>query len=522
MPVWPDVSYYDICARNILEGGVHYRDVFDTNLPGMAWLHLGIRTLVGWSSEAIRLVDVLFVVLIVGLLAAWWRPLGGSRAARVWTAVALVFFYFSTSEWCHCQRDTWMLLPALAALYLRRRQVTRLTGTTPVLRRVVLWAWLEGLCWGAALWIKPHVAVPALVCWLVSTREVARTAAASGRRLLVDAAGLLAGGLLAGGLGIAWLQQTGAWPAFLNILLVWNQDYLPKGNYLARAWQPVEKFFPWGLVHLAALPAAVVFLWQAWVRAGEMADAADVPAERCRALLAAFYLGWLFQVVFLQWQYDYQMVPAVMLALTLLAGLPWPPWPVRGLAVAGFLALAAYYHPLFQVERLSLWGRCWQEGSTGEMRDRLSLFRDTNWADLERVADWLRQQGLQDGELNCYDWRLASLYTDLELRPATRFVFFASIPGTFPRHRQDFLNEFLASRHRFVVTDFTAVPGLGSVPRAAAVGPDGPLTLPPKFPKVWEEFYPWSEPIVFRAGRYAVHRVTSRPHRLWQEAGRRK
>src|SRR5262249_36124668 len=34
MPLWADSALYDTCAMTVLRGGVHYRDTFDTNLPG--------------------------------------------------------------------------------------------------------------------------------------------------------------------------------------------------------------------------------------------------------------------------------------------------------------------------------------------------------------------------------------------------------------------------------------------------------------------------------------------------------
>ena len=38
MPLFSDVIHYDLSARNLLRGGVHYRDVLDINLPGMVWV----------------------------------------------------------------------------------------------------------------------------------------------------------------------------------------------------------------------------------------------------------------------------------------------------------------------------------------------------------------------------------------------------------------------------------------------------------------------------------------------------
>jgi hypothetical protein len=58
MPLGNDVVHYDLCARTVLGGGAMYQDLFDTNLPAIVWLHLLIRSLAGWSSEAMRLADL--------------------------------------------------------------------------------------------------------------------------------------------------------------------------------------------------------------------------------------------------------------------------------------------------------------------------------------------------------------------------------------------------------------------------------------------------------------------------------
>src|SRR5258708_39752057 len=89
----------------------------------MGWLRWGARSVVGWRSEVMRAVD-LGVVGGVVLLLARWQP-GLSFTWRFALAFALLVFYLGSSEWCHVQRDPWMLLPALAALHLRRRWVLR-------------------------------------------------------------------------------------------------------------------------------------------------------------------------------------------------------------------------------------------------------------------------------------------------------------------------------------------------------------------------------------------------------------
>ena len=80
MPPWTDTTLYDVAARNILRGGVHYRDVFDTNLPGMVWATAAIRTTSGWSYEALRTWDLLIVGGAVWVLARWLKRSGVGAA----------------------------------------------------------------------------------------------------------------------------------------------------------------------------------------------------------------------------------------------------------------------------------------------------------------------------------------------------------------------------------------------------------------------------------------------------------
>jgi hypothetical protein len=572
-PLWGDVTLYDLAARNLLQGGVHYRDVFDTNLPGIVWLHAGVRGLFGWSSEAIRLVDAAVVSAVVGLLACYLPGLAPVRAARVWVAVVCAAFYLSTTEWCHCQRDTWMLLPALAALYLRRRQLDDLADPGAPPGRLGLRAFAEGLCWGAAFWIKPFVAVPALACWLLS----AALRPGPGRRLALDAAGVLGGGLAAGALGAAWLAASGTWPYFWDVMLNWNPEYgrqsVPLGERVlilftwapppslpaaqrpsapeSFVWDVVQNGNPWALAHLLAVPAAVTAVVRA-VRGGA-ARAAGRPALRRRALLGALYLGWVTQVVVLQRWYQYIQTPAVLLALAVAADWGWA--ARRSLLPAALftglvLAAAGRYHVL-EWEGRSLWLRCLMEGSTPELRDDLTWTRygdTTDWADLAEVARYLRRlpedvpplvavsaaaglaqpvgrpwntlgavaaaerrakAGLHDGELTCYHNTTHPLHLELKLRPSTRFLHFITVLDGFPGRREEVLRELAASGQRYVVSDLLAV-GV-QVPSPLT----DPLKLPAEFPKGWAKYYPWTQPIVFRSGRYLVHRVTRPVGAIW-------
>ncbi len=534
LPLWADVTLYDLAARAVLRGGVHYRDIFDTNLPGMVWLHLAVRTLLGWRSEAIRAVDVLIVAGIVGLLVRGLRREGVPHSLPVWTALALFAFYLSTGECSHCQRDVWMLLPALGALQLRHRQVSRLTDPRETAGKVWLGGLAEGLCWGAACWIKPHVAVPALACWLVGIACVQRHSVVRGR-CLVDAAGLLTGGFVLAGVGVAWLWQSGAWPHFWEVFLDWNREYYAQSTGFVQHTRDVfKRFRPWSRIHYAALLVALVHLGRLGMFSS--ADTAQ-PARSRRALLAGFYLAWLLQAAYLQKGHDYVLAPPVLLALTVVADQVgplvsrqgdmetrrhgdkegsrfWSPCLLVSLspcllrvALAGIAVYLAACHPLLQPQRLALWNHCWREQSTAAIRDRLKLTAvpaTVHWGDLEQVADYLRRQGVGPGEVTCYNNFTHPLYLDLDLQPSTPFLHFDTLLTIFPRHREAIRQHLSGGRQRFVVSDLDAVRVQGPLLESS----DGSLTLPAGFPRDHAHLYPWTEPILFRAGSYLVHAVT--------------
>jgi hypothetical protein len=225
--------------------------------------------------------------------------------------------------------------------------------------------------------------------------------------------------------------------------------------------------------------------------------------------LAAFYLAWLVQAVYLQHPFDYVLAPAAFLGIALVSGQDWLPehLHLRWVLVAIFAAVATYRHPLLQEGRLGLWAQCWREGSSAQLRDRLRLVRDANspgWTDLEHVAEELRRRQVKDGELTCYNNSSQPLYLDLAVRPSTPFLHFGSILLFFPSHEQEVRQVLQASRQRYVVSDLLAA---GVSPAQAARMPSNPNALPSDFPGSLKKLFPWSEPVVFRAGRYLIHAV---------------
>lgn len=506
MPPWVDVTHYDVIARTLLRGGVLYRDVFDTNLPGMPWALAAVRAALGWSYEALRAVDLVVMAGAVALLTRFVRRCGAPPHAGAWFVAACALFYPYLSEFCHVQRDPWALLPAGAAALLRAKRVAAPRSAVP-----------EGALWGVAVWLKPHAAVPALAVWLVSVVPLAR---AGGRRAVrADFAQLILGGLLAGAPGVAFLVWSGAWPHFLDVFLNWNPAYVADPGPLgARLTNVLTCFRPWGLVHLFALPLAVRAVWQARAPNPTPADA---------LVLAALYLGWLAQAALLQRAFDYVQVPVALLAFAVIAGRGWCFGFVAlvWFALAGAAAhvvdgealraldrtndvLRVEKHPLFDATVMRHWPACVRGGGP-ELRDALGHFSHlawgTNWTDLTRTAEFLRPLGLRPGELNCWHDTTHPLYLILDLDPATRFLHYGTAFGIAAK-ADAVAAEVRASRQRYVVSDLlrtTRTPEALAAPDSWRAGDPLPVWLS----AAERARFPWNQPVVFRSGRYVVHRI---------------
>lgn len=515
MPLTADTALYDLQAEMVLEGGVLYRDIFEVNLPGVVWLHVLVRSLLGWSSEAIRVADLAIFTGIVLLLTGWLRRFGRSSAVPIWTAVALYGFYFSLSEWCHCQRDTWMLFFALLGLSLRRRQVERLSSDRPDLPAGACRAFAEGAVWGLGFWIKPFVAVPALASWIVAWRQIGNR-----RHVAVDFAALLGGGIAIGGAGVAWMSASGAWPYFVEIMTEWNPEYFAaRESFELTTFVPSvldRQFRPWIVVHAVAVPLAVIWLKE-FLRGPRRAigtGSASAPPV-CAPLFGAFYLGWVVQSLFLQHFHGYVIAPGIVLAIPVVAaGLGrFQRWALRP-AIAVLVGVHLISSPAFRPDRLACWRECVANGSTPEIRDRVKRRRldaiypgTPHSRDLAAVAGFLVEKNLRDGELTCYSFPVLSLYHSLDLRPPSRFVCPREFAvHYFPSRSGDIRRSLESSPQKYVVTDLV-ISGF-RLEEALAVGPDGPSAAPPAYPRDLKNVYPWSHPVVFRAGRYLVHRVS--------------
>jgi hypothetical protein len=490
MPLWCDATHYDVAARNLLHGGVHYRDVFDTNLPGMVWLHTAIRSTLGWRPELLRGADLLVVLGILALLCRWLPRRSPARPALFFSGLA---FYLSTPEINHVQRDVWMLLPSLAALALRCEELQ----SPP---RVWL-TLIEGLLWAAACWIKPFVLVPMLALmgvgmWRKRVRKIEPEPSPIRPSAFIAWLAGFGAGLL---VGFVWLWLSGALPYFIEVFAEWNPEYAAGGSMLAgRIGNPLAwaiGAFPWSVPVLVSVILAVVQLRRSLVRPKPAAEPIDHDERYPDSLLAALLLGWLLQALLLQHPNFYVLTPLVLLSLgylaTTAAMIQRKVWLT---ALVLLLAVAVWRHPLCSLDRLALWPRCVQEVSTPELRDRLALMDPrslglTRWQELQKVADYLRGRGVRDGEVICFQNATHPIYLELNIEPSVRYMQVSTVLNSFPTKRARVEAELQRLSQRFLVSDEAEL-----------------LAEPARKEELLRQL-PWNQPVVFRAGRYRVHEV---------------
>jgi hypothetical protein len=166
------------------------------------------------------------------------------------------------------------------------------------------------------------------------------------------------------------------------------------------------------------------------------------------------------------------------------------------------------HHPIARSNRLALWGRCWHDGSW-ELKDQLTYYPyihcAPHWADLAQVADFLRAQGVRDGDLICWHDSTHPLYVWLNIKPGIRFPHVITAMQ-FRSKLEVIRAETFVSPARYVVSDLVPVTYLNEFD--SATPPAGPChELPPEFPAWGADVYPWNQPVVFRAGRYFVHEI---------------
>ena len=557
MPLWCDATLYQLAARAVLDGGTHYKDVFDTNPPGFVWLTCGVIRLFGYAPEALRAIDLLIVVATTALLLRWARAAGATWAGVAWGAAGVASLYPFLTEFCHTQRDVWMTLPAVLATLYRVRRVERAGREAVTDGSVLRTGFLEGVLWALGFWIKPHVAVPAAVVWFAVAARFAGTSARPVRRLAADLGGVLAAVAVVVALGVAWMVHTGTWPWYIDVNRNWNTGYLSlifSELGFRVAYQPMY-FPPWSGLFLAAVPVAVVNLIDArfWSRTPAAdpdpvgrrfpwwlyAAAADDRTRFYRAVLAALYLGWSLTMMVFQRNFHYVHVPETFLMIALLAANRWaaaflaiavqvpftlyvaanhgdPEWVVRHKQLQRENRVYWYlvdWHPAADPARMRWWPACFDREVSPELRRDLGFlthhFGGTDPVELRAVERFLRSQGVGEGDVIGWHNTTHPLYLWLGVRPTFRFMHVGTVmemgEWQYLKIRAELFEQ--TPRARFVVSDMYRI----TLQHRRLTGADiDPATGYARVLPGWQlGQFPFNQPLVYRSpnGRYLVHAI---------------
>jgi len=245
------------------------------------------------------------------------------------------------------------------------------------------------------------------------------------------------------------------------------------------------RFHPWWIIHIVAVPLAWRAIRNAITRHAWHADGRSV------SLLAAVYVGWLFQAVILQHAMDYIHAPPIVLGMLLISAWPWRfDLAPRRVATGAFLCLALLAAPILNLQRLAMWPRCWSEGSSTQVRATLAHGTFPAWHDLSRVVDFLRAQSVTDGELTCLNVHSIHVFRELRVQPATRYWCTLILQDLFKRRAADIDADVRQHTTRFIVSE--------SVESELSNGGS-------------PEDFPWNLPVVFEAGTYKVHATNVLP-----------
>jgi len=567
MPLCWDVTLYDVGARAILAGGLHYRDVFDTNTPGYVWLLTLLRAVLGNSTIALKAVDFAVFAAIVAVLDRLTKLGGGGPTARWWAIAGMISIYLFETEFIHAQRDIWLALPMLGAIWLRLRRIARIAAGERV---GYFWpAFAEGALWAAAVWIKPHVIPLALLVWILTVR---RLSGGSWRTAGRDLAGNLAAGIAVGLAGMAYLVGSGTWPYYWVVMTEWNVHYtdLVFSEFSSRLDHELSWVRPWSTLLVPSLLLVLLSLidgrvfsasWRPAGKSGPLGrilpgilydPGANDAARFTRAVLAGAYLGWAIDSFALQRTFIYAHVIEVFMMIALWAAHRWclPALVIAWIAAFSIVfrigdespsfrqtareAMAStgyHYESLEYFYRHELakqgYGRQWVASFTtatsgqddARLKDDLKRLKghlaSANWEELGEVEAFLRSKDAKDREVACWNEGVHPLYLSLGVQPGFRFMHVHNTDSIGPDASKSMRAELHTNPAlRFVVLDLEWLGAMQGWNTKTLNYPPARSAdcLIPKASPYWDNIFPYDRPTVFRSdggkGRYIVFAVT--------------
>lgn len=425
-PLWFDQSAFAACADVLRQGGLFYRDCWDSRGPLTPALY-AIATSLSPTPAAIQAFNLLWIAstcILTGALA--WRLFG--RVLPALAAGALLWLMNLTLNfWSVAQAEGFANLFFVLASLL----AWRATESSSAVHRQLSLAFLSGVIAGALFWFKyPFVAFALfLALWVFWAIRLERKQAG-----IKPAGMLLAGAGLPIVIGVLLIFLTGVWPEWMlhlryaitqfhdrppaerwtwlsGLFLIEINTFLRVGSTPTLGFKdsvPQVELLGRGYPIIALLTA--IGAWGTLI----------TPAQRKAGTLL---IGWLLVTVLLNiWQghsYRYHFIiwlpPMALLAGATLA-LPVPQW-ARAVAAGGVVvALIGLFAALWP------WTRDGWENAILSDKPASQLYLETDEAAMWQLASFLRERAGASDRIAVFS-DAPDVYFLSQLPNATRFPY---------------------------------------------------------------------------------------------------
>jgi hypothetical protein len=408
-PMGRDQGMYANIGRSILGGQTPFIDMWDIKPPPIYYIYAAGLALFGYSTEAVRAIDLTLIPVGMIGLYAFGQALENKRTG-VLAACLYGVFYFNEDFPSLSQNDGLVTVPMIWAAYAALK-----AGQSSVDSGGWRWALLSGILCGGVLWFKHYFLffVMALVGYHLWTRT--RSLRTYRSDLSKEAAAFAAGGLLSGGTLLIYTWSTGMFQEML-IVAQGTAAYNAQGYNPATFVRDMLRFlgFKW-LVWGPLMVLAALWLPARWLNGARAKGWSLV------------VVWWLAGVAFLLIQakgFDTHWIP--MLPALALFGADALDRIIQATAQRSYVRFGLYALSVIALSGIlagTTWGRSWWYISGQESRvayyDRFQA-NDLKPDESLRVANYLRERVAPGDTLFIWGFRPEVTFM-ANLRPATRF-----------------------------------------------------------------------------------------------------
>ncbi len=420
-----DQGIYAVVGREILDGGMPYRDAWDFKPPGIYVAYAVAQAISGGAPWGIRALEaggaMATLWMLTRLSQRWW----GQWQIGLWAGCLAALIHAQLDFWHSAQPETFGGMLSVAGLWV---------GTEPRAERRRWSLLVAGVLFGCAGLLKPPLAGggAVLAVWAGWRATISPPPLGMARRwwpgLVRPAGWVLLGGTLPFALTLLWFWARGALPALSDIFL----DFVP--HYTALGWTElhlgqllVKALLEWALAYSSLVTAGLALTVLFWRR---------IPTRDGMVLVggvvAIQLLGVALQGKFFPYHYG-----ACWPLTALLAAVGW--WHAWRLAVGrGRAAIALFCLVLVAAGALrtatrDVHGSFWRR-SARRIRihvlgaddqpaaDGLATVADVNAGANRRMAEELHRRVAPTDSI--YVWGFEPvLYSLSERRPASRFIY---------------------------------------------------------------------------------------------------